>query len=140
MMAPYSSIWRVSLSSLPSCEQVNQRLGRGSGRSRILGGHHSTVDSREGRPVGCLFVDAADSLQLVFNQERHHVSQIDRGLFAVGKAGYTFAFDEGLALVHYAMEDSRRMTDSSNGLAGVVERLDQRDGIGVMDQIPDWTV
>src|SRR5271166_2427723 len=32
------------------------------------------------------------------------------------------------------------MTDSSHGLAGVVERLDQRDGIGVIDDIPHWAV
>jgi hypothetical protein len=44
------------------------------------------------------------------------------------------------ALIHHAMEDTRLMTDSSYRLAGVVERLDQRDGIGVIDEIPHSTV
>src|ERR1700722_462559 len=127
-------------SSLPSSEQFDQCLGRGSRRSRILAGQDSTINYREGCPVGRLLVEAPDSLQLVFNQERHDMGQIDRSFFAVGEAGYALAFDERLALIHDAMEDTRRMTDSGHRLARVVERLDQRDGIGVIDNIPHWTV
>src|SRR3974390_3023759 len=75
------------------------------------------------------------SLHLVFNKERHYMGQIDRGLFAIGKGGYAFPIDEGHAMIKHAMEDSRRITDSGHGLAAVVEGLDQRDGIGVIDEI-----
>src|SRR5580692_5036034 len=102
--------WRPS--SLPSCEQFDQCLGRTSRRSRILACHDSTVDQSERYPIGCLLVDAADSLQLILNKERHDVGQTDRGFFAIGKASYTLSLDERLAPIHYAMKDSRRMTDS----------------------------
>ena len=86
------------------------------------------------------FRKAPDSLQFVFNQERHDVGQACGGFFATRKTGYTFAFDEKPGLIPYAMEDRRRMTDSTHRLAGVVERLDRRDGVGIIDDIPHGTV
>ena len=32
------------------------------------------------------------------------------------------------------------MADGSDRLAGIVKRLDRRDGIGVIDEIPHWAV
>jgi hypothetical protein len=32
------------------------------------------------------------------------------------------------------------MTDRSHGLTGVIERPDQRDGIGAIDDVPHWAV
>ena len=58
-----------------------------SGQSSLNSMGDSTVNCHEGPPVGRLLVNAANSLQLLFNEKRHNVSQIDRGLFAIGKAG-----------------------------------------------------
>src|SRR5579872_2209670 len=72
----------------------------GSGPSRL--------DCRLARMAPCRppFRSGPDSLQFVFNQERHDVGQAHSGFFPVGKTSYTFAFDERLAAIHYAVEDT----------------------------------
>ena len=61
------------------------------------------------------------------NQERHDIGEMYGSLFAVGKTGHTLTLHDRLTFVGYPVQNTRRVTDRSNRLAGVVESFDQGD-------------
>ena len=61
-------------------------------------------------------------------------------LLVVGKTSHAFTFHKRRALVGYSMKHTRRVADQSHRFAGIVEALDQRDGIGAFSEIPHGSV
>src|ERR1700733_3349430 len=90
------------------CELVEKRVGCSGGRCRVLSGNQTAVCDSKALPIWSLLIATA----------------------------HTFAFHERLAVVGHVVKYGRRMTNSCDRLAGIVERLDQRDGVWVIDKIP----
>ena len=77
----------------------------------------TAIDYRMALPILCFFVQAADPFQLIFDQEWYDLHQMNCFLFTIGETGHALALDQPSAVVHYTMEDGRRMADRGNRLA-----------------------
>ena len=64
------------------------------------------------------------------------MGQLYSFLFTIGKAGHAFAFHQWSPLLGHAVKHSTGMANSRDRLAGIVERLDQCNGVGVVGKIP----
>ncbi len=92
-------------------------------------------------PVLDLREGGAEVQQLVLDQERHDLGQLDVGLLAVGEAGHGPAVHQRLAgRVLHVTQGAGRMAHHRHGLAGGEERLDQPRGTGVFGQVPHRAV
>src|SRR5690606_5918889 len=81
-----------------SGQQFEQGLGSGLGTGGVLTGDQTPVDHSERLPVAGFLIACAKSLELVFEQEWHHVSQFYSGFFAVGETSHPATFDQRLAI------------------------------------------
>src|SRR5580698_1377022 len=118
------------------CELVEKRVGCSGGRCRVLSGNQTAVCDSKALPIWSLLIETAHTFEFILNEERHNMGQLYSFLFTVGKPRHAFAFHERLAVVGHVVKYGRRMTNSCDRLAGIVERLDQRDGVWVIDKIP----
>ena len=92
-------------------------------------------------PIRPLAVITAIGLQHLFDQERHHVSELYCRLFTVGEAGHLMPLNQrrtissaGMAQHTGRMADGRHRFTRRNGL------FDQRDGVTILGQIPQWAM
>src|ERR1700691_4670152 len=99
-------------------------MGCGGRRCGILSGNETTIDDRKALPIGGFLIEAAHSLQLILDQERHYVGEVNRCLFTVGETRHALTLHERGALIGHPMEYSRGMADRGDRLARIVERLD----------------
>jgi hypothetical protein len=45
----------------------------------------TTIDDRKALPIGCFFIEAAQSLKLILDQERHNIGEVNCFVFTVGE-------------------------------------------------------
>ena len=99
----HALIWAKTLSGLPR-DYRQKRLGCGGRRCGILSGNETTIDERKGLPIGCFFIEAAHSLQLILDKERHNMGEVNCFLFAVGETRHALTLHKRSALVGHPME------------------------------------
>jgi len=81
-----------------SAEQLQQFLGDSGGTGRVLTSDQFPVSHHVYLPVGDFGITGAEALELVFDQERHHIRQTDSRFFRVGEAGDVTILDQGFAV------------------------------------------
>lgn len=124
-----------------SAEHLQQFLGDGSGAGRILTSDQLPVRHHVNLPVGHFRIAPAETLELVFDQERHHVSEANRSLFIVGEAGYVTILDQRFAVLgNHVTQYARCMADKTVWLVAAIKGFDQRDGLFVFGQVPERAV
>src|SRR6185295_480846 len=85
-------------------------------------------------------IKAPEPLQLILDKEGYDVREVNRLLLTVSETCDTLSLNNRNPVVHHLVEHSWRVTDRGNWLAGVIEGLNQRNRIGIVDEIPHRTV
>ena len=81
-----------------SGQQFEQGVGSRLGTGGVLTGDQTPVAHSERLPVAGFLIACAKYLELVLDEERHHVSQFYSGFFAVGETSHPATFDQRLAI------------------------------------------
>src|SRR5690606_18453969 len=104
-----------------SSQQFAQGVGSGLGAGRVLTSDQAPVDDSERLPVAGFLIACAKCLELVFDKERHHVSQFYSGFFAVGETSHPATFRQRLTIRSLDVAQySRRMADEADWLTGAL--------------------
>src|SRR5262249_26035047 len=118
-------------------QHLDENLGRGTGRGRILTGDEQAIGENVRLPVAGLGEEAALRLQLVLDKEAHDLGQANRLLLALGEAGDLLALKQRLAVGPLGVtQHAGRVAYKGKGLAGAQRRLDQLDRVRVLSQVP----
>ena len=100
-----------------------------------------TVCEDIGLPVSDLGVHAPVLGEHIFDQKRNDRSQAHSLFFRIGEAGHFFAFHHGLAVRTFGVaQHSRRVAHGGHRFASFQHGFDQRDGVCIFCQVPQWTM
>lgn len=138
----------VNLLNDASCREstLTKSLRKGDShtvcRSRVLAGDDQSIDDDLLAPgLGSLDVVASHALDLVLEQDGHVLGHVDGVLLGVAEAGDFTALEEGLAAVDGDVdEDDGAVAHGGDGLAGLVELLDDLEGGLVVDEVEHGAV
>src|SRR4249919_1942729 len=94
------------------------------------------VDNRQTLPVVDFLESTTEALELVLEKERHDLRQLHRLFLRIGESRNPLSLDDRLALVLNVAKHGGGVANRGNGLAAVVEALDQFDRDRVFREIP----
>lgn len=92
-------------------EQFQWLLGRERGRCRILASEKTAIRDPMRLPVADLLEDGPQPYQLVFDEERHDVSQLHGFFLTIGESRHALSLHQGFALVGHMTQHTRRVAD-----------------------------
>jgi len=110
------------------------------GRRRVLAGDDLTINNRLLSPVIGLDVLSTDTLNLILEKNGHSAGQVDSILLRVAETSSLTALKKRLSINLDLGEDDRAVADSSDGLASLVELLNDLDRGLIVDEIEHGTV
>lgn len=106
------------------------------GRVGVLAGDDSSINDDVLLPKGiCFLISAADALDFILEQSWHELGQLDGVFFGVAETSGLATAKERLSVHNGVHENDGAVADSCNNLAGIVELLNQLDGVLVVDEI-----
>lgn len=111
-------------------------------RSRVLAGDDQSIDNDLLAPgLGSLDIVASHALDLVLEQHGHVLGHVDGVLLGVAEASDLAALEKGLAAVDGDVdEDDGAVAHGRDGLAGLVELLDDLERGLVVDEVEHGAV
>jgi hypothetical protein len=110
------------------------------GRSRVLSSNDLSINSQLLSPVVSLDVLSTNTLNLILEKNGHGAGQLDSLLFRVAETGSFTALEKGLSIDLDVDENNGAVAYCGDGLAGLVELLDELDGGLIVDKVEHGAV
>jgi hypothetical protein len=110
------------------------------GRRRVLAGDYLAINNRLLSPVISLDVLSTNTLNLILKKNWHSAGQVNSILLRVAETSSLTALKKRLSINLDLSEDDRTVADSSDGLAGLVELLNDLDRGLIVDEIEHGAV
>ena len=110
------------------------------GRSRVLAGDDLAINNRLLSPVISLDVLSTNTLNLILEKNGHSAGQLNSILLRVAEASGLTALKKRLSINLDLSEDDRTVADSGDGLASLLELLNDLDRGLVVDEIEHGAV
>src|SRR4051794_32161839 len=107
-----------------SSEHSHELLSCDGRRCRILSRNETVVHDSMRLPVGKFLKDSSQPGQLILDQKGDNMGELHLLFLAIGKTGHALSFYQRCAFIHHMTKHAWRMTDESDRLAGIVERLE----------------
>lgn len=123
-----------------SANGLENGLSNSVGRSRVLSSDNLSINRQLLSPVVSLDVLSTNTLDLIFEKDGHGAGQLDSLLLRVAETGSLAALEERLTIDLDVDKDNGAVAHCGDGLAGLVELLDELDGGLVVDEVEHGAV